>query len=230
MAQVALIAGGTGGLGKAVSLAFLRRGDTVWVTYRKQQEFDDLRKEAADAAGRFHGQSIDVTQEAETRALVENIEKTSGGLDILVNCVGGYAAGAKLWEFDPRAFEQMLSVNLRAGFMLCRAAVPAMLRQNRGAIVNIASKAAIDHAGGSAAYAASKAAAVAMIDSLAADLKGTDVRANSVLPTIIDTLANRQAMPKADFSKWPKAEDIAKVILFLCGEDSALINGASIVV
>jgi NAD(P)-dependent dehydrogenase (short-subunit alcohol dehydrogenase family) len=230
MGQVALIAGGTGGLGKAVSRAFLRRGDTVWVTYRKKAEFDDLRQEAGDASSRLDGQSIDLSKEAEIQALVARIEKTSGRLDILVNCVGGYAAGAKLWEFDPGAFEQMLSVNLRAGFLLCRAAVPAMLRQNHGAIVNIASKAAIDHSGGAAAYAASKAAAVAMIDSLAADLKGTGVRANSVLPAIIDTKANREAMPKADFSKWPKPEEIAKVILFLCGEESALINGASIVV
>lgn len=230
MAQVALIAGGTGGLGKAVSLAFLRRGATVWVTYRKKAEFDDLRNEAGDAVSRLDGQSIDLMHEGETQALVERIEKISGRLDVLVNCVGGYAAGAKLWEFDLRAFEQMLAVNLSAGFLLCRAAVPAMLRQNRGAIVNIASKAAIEHSGGAAAYAASKAAAVAMIDSLAADLKGTGVRANSVLPAIIDTKANREAMPKADFSKWPKPEEIAKVILFLCAEESALVNGASIVV
>jgi NAD(P)-dependent dehydrogenase (short-subunit alcohol dehydrogenase family) len=230
MAQVALVGGGTGGLGRAVTLAFLQRGDTVWVPYHRQETFDDLRKEAGDGASRLNGESVDVTKEAETRALVERIEKTSGRLDILVNCVGGYAAGAKLWEFDPAAFEQMLALNLRAGFMLCRAAVPAMLRNNHGAIVNVAAKAAVDHAGSAAAYAASKAAAVAMIDSLAADLKGTGVRANSILPTIIDTKANREAMPKADFSKWPKPEEIAKVILFLCGEEAALVNGASIIV
>jgi NAD(P)-dependent dehydrogenase (short-subunit alcohol dehydrogenase family) len=79
-----------------------------------------------------------------------------------------------------------------------------------------------------AAYSASKAAAVAMMDSLAADLQGTGVRANSVLPSIIDTDANRKAMPKADFSKWPKPEEIAKVILFLCSEDAKLINGAAL--
>jgi NAD(P)-dependent dehydrogenase (short-subunit alcohol dehydrogenase family) len=230
MAQVALVAGGTGGLGKAVTLAFLQQGDTVWAPYHRKETFDDLRKEAGDAASRLNGECVDVTKEAETRALVERIEKTSGKLDVLVNCVGGYAAGAKLWEFEPAAFEQMLTLNLRTGFLLCRAAVPAMLRRNSGSIVNVAAKAAVDHAGGAAAYSASKAAAVAMIDSLAADLKGTGVRANSILPTIIDTKANREAMPKADFSKWPKPEEIAKVILFLCGEEAALINGASIIV
>ncbi|MGH9640338.1 MAG: SDR family oxidoreductase, partial [Bryobacteraceae bacterium] len=79
-----------------------------------------------------------------------------------------------------------------------------------------------------AAYAASKSAAVAMIDSLAADLKGTNIRANSILPSIIDTEANRRAMPKADFSKWPKPREIARVILFLCSEDAKVIHGASI--
>jgi len=103
-----------------------------------------------------------------------------------------------------------------------------MLNQKRGAIVNVAAKAAFDHAAGAAAYAASKAAALAMIDSLAADLKGSGVRANSILPSIIDTAANRKAMPKADFAKWPKPEDIARVILFLCSEEAKVIQGAAV--
>jgi NAD(P)-dependent dehydrogenase (short-subunit alcohol dehydrogenase family) len=103
-----------------------------------------------------------------------------------------------------------------------------MVKQRNGVIVNVASKAAVDHAAGAAAYAASKAAAAAMIDCLAADLKGTGVRANSILPCIIDTPANRKAMPKADFAKWPKPEEIARVILFLCGDEAKLIQGAAV--
>jgi NAD(P)-dependent dehydrogenase (short-subunit alcohol dehydrogenase family) len=122
----------------------------------------------------------------------------------------------------------MLSLNLYSGYCLSRNVVPVMLKQGRGAIVNVASMAAIDHAAQSAAYAASKAAAVAMIDSLAADLKGTGVHANSILPSIIDTDANRKAIPQADFSKWPKPQDVARVILFLCSDDAQLICGVSI--
>jgi NAD(P)-dependent dehydrogenase (short-subunit alcohol dehydrogenase family) len=103
-----------------------------------------------------------------------------------------------------------------------------MLKQGRGAIVNVAGRAAVDHAAGAAAYAASKAAAVAMLDSLAADVKGRGVRVNSILPSIIDTEANRKAMPKADFAKWPKPEDIARVILFLCSDDAKVIHGAAL--
>jgi NAD(P)-dependent dehydrogenase (short-subunit alcohol dehydrogenase family) len=103
-----------------------------------------------------------------------------------------------------------------------------MLKKGRGAIVNVAAKAAFDHAAGAAAYAASKSAAVALLDSLAADLKGTGIRANTILPSIIDTEANRKAMPNADFAKWPKPEDIARVILFLCSDDAKVIQGAAI--
>ncbi|HEX3371118.1 MAG TPA: SDR family oxidoreductase, partial [Candidatus Acidoferrales bacterium] len=98
----------------------------------------------------------------------------------------------------------------------------------RGWVVNIASKAAIDHAAGGALYAASKAAALAMMDSLAADVKPYNINVNSILPSIIDTAANRAAMPKADFSKWPKPKEIARDILFLCTEDARVIHGAAI--
>jgi NAD(P)-dependent dehydrogenase (short-subunit alcohol dehydrogenase family) len=147
---------------------------------------------------------------------------------VLVNTVGGYAGGTKLWELEAKVFDQMLTLNLRSGYALARATVPVMLEQGRGAIVNVASQAAVAPGAGAGAYAASKAAAVALMESLAGDLKGTGVRVNSVLPSIIDTEANRRMMPAADFSKWPKPRDIARVILFLCGDDARVIHGAAI--
>ena len=92
----------------------------------------------------------------------------------------------------------------------------------------MAAKAALDHGAGAAAYAASKAAAVALMDSLAADARGTGVRVNSILPNIIDTPANRLAMPDADFLTWPKPEDIAKVVLFLSSDVAKAIHGAAV--
>ena len=226
--QVVLVAGGTGGLGSAVSVAFLEEGATVAVTYRSQQEFEALRSAAGSLASRLEGHAVDVTAEGPVRQLVAVILAKHERLDAMTNAVGAYAAGQKLWETEPKVFQQMLSLNFFSGYVLARSVVPAMLKQGRGAIVNVASMAAIEHAGSAAAYAASKAAAVAMIDSLAADLKGTGVRANSILPSIIDTEANRKAIPNADFAKWPKPRDIARVILFLCSEDAKLIHGAAI--
>jgi len=231
--KVVLVAGGTGGLGRAVSLAFLETSARVIVTFQRPGDLDELKKAAstklvaADGAS-LEGYGVDVTDEAAVSKLMDGIVERNGRLDCLVNAVGGYAGGIKLWEMETNVFEQQLALNLRAGFVLARAATRVMVKQGGGAIVNVASKAAVDHGAGAAAYAASKAAAVAMIDCLAADLKGTGVRANSILPSIIDTPANRKAMPKADFTKWPKAEEIAQVILFLCSDDAKLIQGASV--
>jgi len=226
--RVAIVAGGTGGLGRAVTLAFLEAGDRVIVTHRKKEELAALEKTAGASAARLEGHETDVTREADVRALMGSIVERHGRLDILVNAVGGYGGGKKLWEEDPALLDRMLDLNLRSGYALTRAVVPAMIARGRGAIVNVAAKAALDHAAGLAAYAASKAAAVAMIGSLAADLQGTGVRANSILPSIIDTEANRKAMPRADHSKWPKPGEIARVVLFLCSDDARLISGAAI--
>jgi NAD(P)-dependent dehydrogenase (short-subunit alcohol dehydrogenase family) len=228
--KVAVVAGGTGGLGRAVSLAFLEEGGKVEVTYVVPEEWEAL-KEAAGAKRRaLNGHEVDVTDEKAVNGLMQKIVAEQGRLDVLVNAVGGYAGGVKLWEMETQVFEKMMALNLRSGYALMRAAARVMLKRGRGAMVNVASKAAYDHAAGAAAYAASKAAALAMMDSLAADLKGSGVRANSILPSIIDTEANRKAMPKADFTKWPKPEEIARVILFLCSEDAKVVQGAAVAV
>jgi NAD(P)-dependent dehydrogenase (short-subunit alcohol dehydrogenase family) len=220
-------------LGRTVSLAFVEEGARVIVTFQRPGDLDELKKAAsaelvaADGAS-LEGFGVDVTDETAVAKLLDGIVERHGRLDCLVNAVGGYAGGIKLWELETKVFEQMIALNLRAGFVLARAAARIMVKQGSGAIVNVAAKAAVDHAAGASAYAASKAAAVAMIDCLAADLKGTGVRANSIMPSIIDTAANRKAMPKAPYAKWPKPEEIARVILFLCSDAAKLIQGASV--
>ncbi len=225
---VVVVAGGTGGLGKAVSLAFLEEDAKVVVSYRKEEEFAALKKAAGAKAAALEGAVVDVTDERAAGEFVGGVLSRHGRVDALVNTVGGYVGGVKLWELETKVFETMLSLNLRSGYVLSRAVVPAMLKQKHGSIVNVAAKAAFDHGAGAAAYAASKAAAVAMMDSLAADVKGTGVRVNSILPSIIDTAANRQAMPNADFTVWPKPEEIAQVILFLCSDKAAVVHGAAV--
>jgi NAD(P)-dependent dehydrogenase (short-subunit alcohol dehydrogenase family) len=220
--KTVLVAGGTGGLGREVTLAFAQDGASVIVTYRKQEEFDAVKNTGVE------GYPLDVTDESAVRDLIDRVVAKYGQLDALINTVGGYVGGVKFWNANDTVFEQMLALNLRSGYVLSRAVVPVMMKQGFGSVVNISAKAALDHPAGASAYAASKAAAIAMMDSLAADLRGTGVRVNSVLPSIIDTEANRKAMPNADFSKWPKPSDIAKVIRFLCSEDAKVIHGASI--
>jgi NAD(P)-dependent dehydrogenase (short-subunit alcohol dehydrogenase family) len=169
-----------------------------------------------------------VTNEAEMQRMVAAVEAQSQRLDALVNTVGAYSGGMKLWEVESAVFERMLNLNLRSAFVTSRSVVPIMLRQGSGCIVNIAAKVAVDQPGGAGAYVAAKAAAIALVHSLAMDLKGTALRVNSILPNIIDTAANRQDMPRANFAAWTKPEEIARVILFLCSQDASAINGASI--
>jgi NAD(P)-dependent dehydrogenase (short-subunit alcohol dehydrogenase family) len=226
--KIVVVAGGTGGLGRAISLAFLKDGAAVSVPYWKLQEFESLKAAAGDGAGSIEGQQVDVTDESSAARFIEAVVARNGRLDALVNTVGGYIGGVKMWELGMADLDRMMALNLRSGFVLARAAVKEMLKRGSGAIVNIAARAAVDPPAGAAAYAASKAAAVAMMDSLAADLKGTAIRVNSVLPSIIDTEPNRKEMPDADFSKWPKPEDIARVVLFLCSNEAKVIHGASI--
>jgi NAD(P)-dependent dehydrogenase (short-subunit alcohol dehydrogenase family) len=225
--KVALVTGGTGGLGRAVTLAFLHEGASVIASYIKKDEADAL-KDLVGPNAHLELLPLDATDEAACRALVDGITARHGRLDILVNAIGGYAGGKPLWETEPRTYQLMLTLNLHAGYNLARTVVPAMLRQKSGAIVNIASKAALDHAAGASAYAASKAATLALFDCLAQEVKGTGLRVNSVLPSIIDTEPNRKAMPDADFSKWPKPEEIAQVILYLCSAEAKLVHGAAI--
>jgi NAD(P)-dependent dehydrogenase (short-subunit alcohol dehydrogenase family) len=226
--KVALVAGGTGALGRAVATAFAREGARVIVTYRHQQEFDAFISQLKTDGYEATGVMVDATDPASVARMVEDILAKHGALDILVNTIGAYHGGKRIWEEEPSAYEQMMSLNLKAGFALARAVIPAMIRQNRGWIVNVASRAAYGNSPGAALYAASKAGALALFDSLAEEVKPYPISVNSVVPSIFDTPANRQAMPKADYANWPKPGEIADVILFLCSPQARIVHGAAI--
>jgi NAD(P)-dependent dehydrogenase (short-subunit alcohol dehydrogenase family) len=226
--KVALIAGGTGALGRAVAAAFVNEGARVIVTYKRQAEFDAFMSEAKDQRPRVTGIMVDATDAAAVEPMIKDVLARWGGLDILVNAIGGYHGGKRIWEEDLSDYEQMMALNLKAGFVLARAVIPAMIRQSRGWIVNVASRAAYGQSPGAALYAASKAGALALFDSLAAEVKSYPISVNSVVPSIFDTPANRQAMPTAEYASWPKPEEIADVILFLCSQQARIIHGAAI--
>jgi NAD(P)-dependent dehydrogenase (short-subunit alcohol dehydrogenase family) len=226
--QTVVVAGGTGGLGRAVSLGFLDAGANVIVTYHSEVEYRGLKELVGSNQSSMEGRQVDVTDASAVAGLFNAVVAQHGAVDVLVNSVGGYAGGVKLWDLETSVFDRMFELNLRSGYVLARAVLPIMLKAGHGSIVNVSAKAALDHGAGAGAYAASKAAAVALMDSLAADAKGTGVRVNSILPSIIDTDANRQAMPDADFATWPKPDEIAHVILFLSSEFAKSVHGAAI--
>ncbi|HEX7730625.1 MAG TPA: SDR family oxidoreductase [Terracidiphilus sp.] len=225
--KLVLVAGGTGGLGRAVALAFLAEGANVAVTYRDASEFDAL-VEAAGPGAALTGHAVDVTDEAAVNALVAKLVADYNRIDCLVSAVGGYAGGDTLWQQSTATLDRMFALNFRASYTLVRAVLSPMLREHAGAILTISSRAAYDHGARASAYSASKAAELAMIDSLAKELNGTGVRVNSIVPSIIDTPANRKAMPDANHDVWPKPEEIARVLVFLASDAAQVIHGAAV--
>jgi NAD(P)-dependent dehydrogenase (short-subunit alcohol dehydrogenase family) len=223
--RTVVVAGGTGALGASVSRAFITCGARVIATYVKQAEYDALAKEVGAA---LIGVSLDVTDEAAVAKFVAETESKYGAIDALVIAVGGYAGGKQLWETDTATYNLMLSLNLRAAFVMAHAILPGMIRQNRGAVVNVASKAGYGHSAGAAMYAASKAGVMALFDSLAEEVKPYNINVNSIVPSIMDTPSNRREMPKADFNIWPTTDDIAKVIVYLCSDEARVIHGAAV--
>jgi NAD(P)-dependent dehydrogenase (short-subunit alcohol dehydrogenase family) len=229
--RTVIVAGGTGALGSSVTRAFLAAGWRAVVTYWKQDEYDALigqvgKAQVADKT--FWGASVDATDEAAVGKFVPSVEAQNGAVDALVITIGGYAGGKPVWESDIATYDQMMNLNLRAAFVMARAVLPGMIKRNRGAIVNVASKAGYGHSPTAALYSASKAGALALFDSLAEEVKPYDINVNSIVPSVMDTPANRREMPKAKFDLWPKTDDIAKVIVFLCSEDARVIRGAAV--
>jgi NAD(P)-dependent dehydrogenase (short-subunit alcohol dehydrogenase family) len=150
-----------------------------------------------------------------------------GGIDALINIAGGFDGGSPVHETPWSLWQQQLDLNLKTTVISCAAAAPHM-RGRGAAIVNVGSRTATQPAKNLAAYAASKRAVAQLTEALAAELRDDDITANLVLPSTIDTPANRESSPKADHARWPKPEEIARVILFLVGPDARIISGAAI--
>jgi NAD(P)-dependent dehydrogenase (short-subunit alcohol dehydrogenase family) len=228
--RVALIPGGLGGAGQAISRAFLESGAVVVAAGRSEHagNGDPFREQLGDLAERFSVYRADVTDEAEVESLVWSVVERHHRLDILVNLVGGWMAGQPITGLEYSTWERMLDINLNAAFLLAKHAARPMTQQNWGRIIHVSSRAARSGRRNAAAYAIAKNAVVTLAEVQAEELRDANITVNAILPSIIDTPANRASMPGSDFSRWPKAEEVARVLLFLASEDAKLISGASI--
>lgn len=228
--RVALIPGGLGGLGRAVTRAFIGAGASVVAVdnIARDIELAALRTELGAHADRLSFAVTDAGDEGEVEALVRDILVRNDRLDILVNVVGGFAAGQPITELDLATWQKMFDLNLKSAFVLSKHVAPPMVARGWGRIVHISSRAARSGRANAAAYAISKRAVIDLVEIQAEELRASGVTVNTILPSIIDTPANRAAMPNSDYDRWPKAEEIARVLLFLASDDSKLISGAAI--
>ncbi|HMW02138.1 MAG TPA: SDR family oxidoreductase [Acidobacteriota bacterium] len=225
---ITLITGGTGGLGQAVTQAFLQRGDRVIVTWSSERGRDELRQLTDSQSVDLTLLPANVTDEASVNALFSRIEQDFQRLDNTVHLVGGFAGGLSVAETSLETFDHMVAMNFKSAFLVLRAAAALMQSQRSGHIVTVASRSAIQVAPGIGVYAASKAALVALTQTLALELGPFGINANVVLPGTIDTPANRRAMPDADPAAWTKPERIAQTILTLCSPTLSGVNGVAI--
>ena len=225
--KIAIVTGGTGALGKAITIAFLEEGAKVVCTYivdKEKKECLSLTKKHRDKIVFIRA---DVTKVKDVLNRIADTTRKFKRVDILVNVVGGFAF-SYIKDTDEKTWDLMMNLNLKSAFLCSKYVLPRMIEQNYGRIVNISSRPALKGSAGVGAYSASKAGVLNLTETIADEMKDYEINMNAVLSSTIDTPANRRDMPEADFSKWVKPEEIARVIVFLSSDSSKPINGAGI--
>jgi NAD(P)-dependent dehydrogenase (short-subunit alcohol dehydrogenase family) len=216
-----LVAGGTGALGEAVLRELVDFGYQVSATWVAEQEAQRVESELGEAVRLMRADLLDPAGAVDAVEAVPDLEA-------VVNLVGGFSDGPKVHETEPADFQRMIRLNVEPAFNLARAAMPLLSEDGGGAFVGVSARAALRPFPGAAGYITGKAALLAFVQALDAEYKGAGVRCNAVLPSVIDTPANRRATPDADFSRWVQPAEIAKVIRFLVSPESAPVSGAGV--
>jgi NAD(P)-dependent dehydrogenase (short-subunit alcohol dehydrogenase family) len=215
-----VITGGSGGLGTAVVRRFLAEGWRVVATVRGEPAELDPGAVAVQA---------DVTDESDVSgAIAVATAEPAAPLRAVVNLVGGFASGGRVHETPVGDFEAQFRLNLRSAYLVTAAALPHLIVAGGGAVVCISTRAALKPFSGAAGYIASKVALLGLVDALAVEYRDDRIRVNAVLPSVIDTPANRAASPGADFSRWVSPAQIADVVAFLCSDGGAATSGAHV--
>ena len=225
--RVVIVTGGTGYLGSAVCRVFVEAGARVVAVYVLDRELPYFRKTLRSLARKVSLIKADLTTPGEMDRVAKDVLKQSGRIDVLVNTVGGYMSGS-VEKTTGEDFDRAMQLNLKSAFLACRAVIPAMRRAGRGKIVNVSSESSLLGEAQSFLYSASKSGVNRLTESLARELKLANVNVNCVMPRIMDTPANRKAMPDADFASWVKPDRVARVIRWLCSEDADPISGAAV--
>lgn len=219
-----LITGGTGGLGTAAVARFLGAGWRVVVPWRHQVEADQMPPHDALELVEADLFDPDSVRQVAARAAAD----PGRPLRAVLNLVGGFAMGGKVHETPVEDFEKQFRLNLRATYLVCQATVTHLIEAGGGAITCVSSRAALRPFAGAAGYVTSKLAVLGLVDSLAVEYLEDGVRVNAVLPSVIDTPANRASQPDADYIRWVRPDQIADVLLFLSGPQASVISGAHI--
>jgi NAD(P)-dependent dehydrogenase (short-subunit alcohol dehydrogenase family) len=215
--KVIVVTGALGALGSVVAHEALARGARI-------ASVDHAPTQVPPTADRFELGGVDLTDAAQANKAVKAAVTHFGKLDALINIAGGFAFET-VADGDPKTWQRMYALNVMTALNASRAAIPHLVASGSGRIINVGAMGALQGTSGMGAYAASKSGVHRLTEALAAELKGK-VTVNAVLPSIIDTAANRTSMPKADFAKWVTPKELAEVILFLASDGASAVTGA----
>ncbi len=224
--QIVVITGAAGGLGQSIAAYFRNAGAKLaLVDYSEellQKAFSESNAENEMLV------ACDLTNRESTATAFASILSRFDRIDVLANIAGGFTMGEQVHETSDKTWDFLFNLNTRSILNTAAATVPAMLEQGGGKIVNVSAVSSLKGAALMGAYLASKSAVSRLTETMADELRGKNINVNSIMPSIIDTPANRGAMPDADFSKWVKPEELANVVGFLASSASSAIHGAGI--
>lgn len=224
--KVVVVTGASGNLGQVVARKFAAQGAKLVLVAR---DAEALKALADELGAETLTEAADLGEPASADALVRRVAARFGGIDVLAHTVGGYAAGKPVHESETDVLETMFNLNVRPVYVTAGRVAKAMVERGAGGkIVVVLAKAALRGGAKNSAYSASKAAAQRIVESMALELRDQSINVNAVLPSIIDSPANRKDMPNTDPAKWVTAEDVADAILFLSSTAADKIHGASL--
>ncbi|MFC4359169.1 SDR family oxidoreductase [Halobium salinum] len=223
--RVALVTGASGALGSAVVAAFRDAGATVAAVDVVEPSEEDAHLDATEDGGvQFY--QADLTDEDDVERVVDDVVDDHGGIDCLLNVAGTWKGGTALHETDEGTFDMLFDVNLRTMFLTSKHALPH-LHEREGAVVSVSARSSLEGGEGDGPYRAAKAGVRLLTETLAEENEGV-VRVNAVMPSVIDTPANREAMPDSNHDKWVDPADIARTMLTLCSDATPVTSGAAV--
>jgi len=225
--KVVVITGAAGNLGRAVAEKFAQLGSRLALLDLKQDSLDAVAK-ALPQDTESKGYTVNLLESNSVNAVMQQVQADFGRIDVLANIAGGFAMGPLTQDTDDKDWDFMLNLNARSVFYTARAAIPGMLENEGGRIINVSARAALDGKGKMGPYCASKAAVKTLTESLAAENKFDNITVNCILPGTIDTPQNREAMPDANFSNWVPPAALADVVVFLASDAARCVTGAAI--
>lgn len=232
--KIAVVTGGTGGLGRVIVSRFAEEDMKIYVPTLSVENFRSVFDNSAAAdtkefkLRRIFGLQCDARNEDSVKNFINDILKSEGKIDYLINTVGGYHPKKNIADMETELLDKMIDLNFKSTFYFCKNVLSSMIEKNFGRIVAIGAMPALELSPGKFAYSVSKSAVVNLIQTIAEETKHNNITANAIIPSIIDTPANRKSMTNADYSHWIKPEDIAETILFLLSDAASSFRGNAI--